>query len=70
MVDLGEWLDIKEAAERKSVSDTTIRNHIKKGSLPSVKCLATGRDGRMVVKTPHPSRRPRESFPSSPHDRA
>lgn len=50
VVDLGEWLDIKEAAERKSVSDTTIRNHIKKGSLPSVKRLVTGRDGRMVVK--------------------
>lgn len=50
VVDLGEWLDIKEAAERKSVSDTTIRNHIKKGSLPSMKRLVTGRDGRMVVK--------------------
>lgn len=50
MVDLGEWLDIKDAAERKSVSDTTIRNHIKKGGLPSVKRLVTGRDGRMVVK--------------------
>lgn len=50
MADLGEWLDIKEAAKIKSVSDTTIRNHIRKGSLPSVKRLVTGRDGRMVVK--------------------
>jgi len=50
MADLGEWLDIKEAAEIKSVSDTTIRNHIRKGNLPSVKRLVTGRDGRMVVK--------------------
>lgn len=50
MADVGEWLDIKEAAEIKSVSGTTIRNHIRKGGLPSVKRLVTGRDGRMVVK--------------------
>lgn len=50
MVDVGEWLDIRGAAERQGLSDTAIRNHIKKGNLRSVKRLVTGRDGRMVVK--------------------
>ncbi len=50
MTQSDEWIDIAEAAVRADRCTATIRNHIKKGSLPAVKSRATGRDGRKVVK--------------------
>lgn len=50
MTQSDDWIDIAEAAVRAERCTATIRNHIKKGSLPAVKSRATGRDGRKVVK--------------------
>jgi len=50
MTQTDEWIDIAEAALRAERCTATIRNHIKKGSLPAVKSRATGRDGRKIEK--------------------
>ena len=50
MANQSQWLDVAEAAKHAERCTATIRNHIKKGSLPAVKSRTTDKDGRKVVK--------------------